>query len=116
MEGWPKYHDDVPEMVKPYFNYRDELVVFDGLIFKGERLLIPSVLRPEILDITHGADMGVQSCLRRDHEAVFWPGLNAAMKTVVEQCEICQERSRAQRGDLIIMTVRSYCYCVMAAP
>ena len=40
MEGWPEYHGDVPEMVQPYFNYRDELVVFDGLIFKGERLLI----------------------------------------------------------------------------
>ena len=52
MEGWPDYHGDVPEMVQPYFNYRDELVIFDGLIFKGKRLLIPLVLRPEILGIT----------------------------------------------------------------
>ena len=102
LEGWPEYHGDVPEMVQPYFNYRGELVVFDDLIFKGERLHIPSVLRPEILDITDGAHMGVQSCLRKACDAVFWPRLNTAMKNVVEQCEICEERSRAQPKEPLI--------------
>ena len=65
-------------------------------------MLTPSVLRPEILDITHGAHMGVQNCLRRAHDAISWPGLNAAIKNVVEQCEICQERSQAQPKEPLI--------------
>ena len=46
--------------------------------------------------------MGEQSCLRRAREAVFWPGLNATTKTPVEQCEICQERSRVQPKEPLI--------------
>ena len=102
MAGWPDSRDGVPEVVLPYYNFRDELVVFDGLIFKGERLVIPAAMRPEILDITHGGHMGVQSCLRRAREAIFWPGLNADINDVVEQCEICQERSRAQPKEPLI--------------
>ena len=39
--GWPENASDVPITLKPYHNYHDELTVEDGLILKGEALIIP---------------------------------------------------------------------------
>ena len=39
--GWPENASDVPNALRPYHNHRDELTVEDGLILKGEALVIP---------------------------------------------------------------------------
>ena len=30
----------VPELLKPYFNFRDELTTLEGLVFKGEKVVV----------------------------------------------------------------------------
>ena len=39
--GWPETQNDLPVQVTPYFDVRDQLSVEDGIVFKGERCLIP---------------------------------------------------------------------------
>ena len=48
MSGWPTSRVDVPLAAIPYFHYRDELTVQDGIILRGERVVIPTSLRPDI--------------------------------------------------------------------
>ena len=43
--GWPSEHWKLPQELHTFWNYREDLSVEDGLITKGERLLIPSTLR-----------------------------------------------------------------------
>ena len=43
--GWPDTQDEVPEGIREYFSYRDELSVQDGLVFKHERLMILPSMR-----------------------------------------------------------------------
>ena len=40
--GWPENRKDAPVSTTPYWNYRDELVVNNGLILKGERVVYQS--------------------------------------------------------------------------
>ena len=47
-EGWPDHQSALPPLVVPYFSIRDELAVTDGLVFRGERLVIPKSLRSQI--------------------------------------------------------------------
>ena len=61
----------------PYFMVRDELSTQDGILFKGLRCVIPVSLRPKIRERLHGAHTGVEGCLRRARETVYWPGMNA---------------------------------------
>lgn len=35
-KGWPEHKSDLPNIISPYFNLRDEMSIQDGLIFKGE--------------------------------------------------------------------------------
>lgn len=37
-QGWPETKDKIPGSLAPYFSFRDELTIHDGLIFKGEQL------------------------------------------------------------------------------
>ena len=44
-KGWPEDKSNVPSVISPYFNMRDEMSIQDGLIFKGERVVVPRVSR-----------------------------------------------------------------------
>ena len=40
-KGWPGHKSNVPGSISPYFNMRDEMSIQDGLIFNGERVVVP---------------------------------------------------------------------------
>ena len=44
-QGWPEEKQYLPAVLTPYFSYRDELRVYNGLIFKRERLVILKTMR-----------------------------------------------------------------------
>nr|XP_029713688.1 uncharacterized protein K02A2.6-like [Aedes albopictus] len=71
--GWPNDPEEVDSVVKQYWNYRDELSTYEGLIFKGDRLLIPETLRLKAMNIIHAGHFGIQSSIKRAKQLVFWP-------------------------------------------
>ena len=89
MSGWPTSRVDVPPAAMPYFNYRDELTVQDGIILRGERVVIPTSLRPDIKQKVHAGHLGINSCLRRARELVFWPGMSSDIRQTIENCSTC---------------------------
>ena len=45
LRGWPIERSQVPAQITPYFSMRDELSLQDGVIFRGERIVVPASLR-----------------------------------------------------------------------
>ena len=90
-QGWPEDKSTLSPTVTPYFRFRDELSVSDGLIFRGERLVIPRTMRSRIKRDIHTGHLGVEGCLRRACESVFWPGMNHEVKEWIQTCETCRE-------------------------
>ena len=39
--GWPNKISETPAELKPFWTYRDELSEADGIVLKGEKILIP---------------------------------------------------------------------------
>ncbi|CAB4005693.1 Transposon Ty3-I Gag-Pol poly [Paramuricea clavata] len=64
LKGWPQQRD-IPQTVKPYYNIRDEIVYNNGLLLKGQRIIIPSSLRSTIKAIIHQGHTGIESCKNR---------------------------------------------------
>ena len=89
--GWPEDKSKVAPQVHPFFSIRDELTIQDGLIFRGQRVVVPQSLRPMIKTKLHSSHMGIDACLRRARESVFWPGFSAEIKQMVETCETCRK-------------------------
>ena len=96
LEGWPKTLDEVPAEVKPYFQVRDEITAHNGLLFKGERLIVPAKLRKEMMEKIHSSHLGIEGCLRRAREVFYWPRLNVELKDFILKCDICNLYKPAQ--------------------
>ena len=77
VDGFPDTKQELPAAIYPYFQLRDELSVHDGIIFKVLRCVIPQTVRPRIKAKLHESHIGVQGCLRRARETLYWPGMNA---------------------------------------
>lgn len=64
-QGWPPQKSEVAGCIHDYFPFREELTLQNGLIFKRERLIIPTALRDSMLTKLHSTHIGIQGCLRR---------------------------------------------------
>ena len=85
--GWPEDKSKVAPQVHPFFSIRDELTIQDGLIFRGQRVVVPQSLRPMIkTKPTWGSTPDYA-----ERESVFWPGFSAEIKQMVETCETCRK-------------------------
>ena len=70
-QGWPELKEGLPNVVAPYFNIRDEMSIQDGLVFKGERMVIPQTMRSKMLGKVHNSHVGVNGCLNRARECLY---------------------------------------------
>ena len=100
-QGWPDDKSALPPVVSPYFNMRDEISVQDGLIFKGERVVVPKAARGELLRRIHNSHLGVNGCLNRARECLYWPGMTGDIKNHVSTCEACREYERSQSKETL---------------
>ena len=99
-QGWCA----LPPVVSPYFNARDKMSVQGGLIFKGERVVVSKAARGELLRRIHNSHLGVNGCLNRARECLYWPGMTGDIKNHVSTCEACREYERGQTKE----TLRSH--------
>ena len=89
--GWPDRKEDVPLNIWEYWNFREELTLHNGILFKNERVIIPRAMRPELTVRVHSSHQGIEACIRRAKDVVFWPAMSKDIQEAVEKCEICAE-------------------------
>ena len=89
-------------MLNPYYSCRDDLSLYDRLIFRGERLVIPQALRYQTMQQLQSSHIGINGCLRRAGECLFWPSMNAEIKQYITQCEIYSQYSAKQAKETLM--------------
>ena len=87
--GWPEQRREVPEPLRVYFDFRDELVLQDVLVFKGQQLVVPSSMRKELISVAHASHIGMEGCLRRMRESLFWPCMTSEVREYISKCDTC---------------------------
>ena len=102
MNGWPELRRSIPEDVRPYWNMRDEMSTSDGLLFAGERIVIPESMRQEMLQILHEPHMGMEKTKSRARTAIFWPGMSRAIEDTVAKCSTCLHFARSNPKEPMI--------------
>ena len=100
-QGWPDDKSALPPVVSPYFNVKDGMSVQDGLIFKGERVVVPKTTRGDLLRRIHNSHLGVNGCFNRARECLYWPGMTGDIKNHLSTCEACREYVRSQRKETL---------------
>ena len=86
---WPSRYRDCPEALKPFYRCREELGMVEDLVVRGERLLVPAILRPRLLAAAHEGHQGMVRTKQRMRQHFWWPGLDTAVEELVKTCEVC---------------------------
>ena len=63
--GWPETRQGSDNSIIEFFNHRDERSTGDGLIFRGQTILIPKQSRAELIEKVHVGHMGVDKTVSR---------------------------------------------------
>lgn len=100
--GWPADKRNLTPAVAMYYDIRDELVVQDGLLFRGDGLVIPKTLRKRVLPALHSSHQGIESTLRRARETIYWPKTKRDVKDFTSRCETCATFSTRQQKETLI--------------
>ena len=101
-DDWPG-SNHIPRDVKPYHAFRDELSVNEGIVFKGERPIIPEKLRPYYLRQLHRDHASAESCKSRARETVFWPGMCKQLDELISGCGLCNSLKNHQQKEPLIL-------------
>ena len=60
MQGWPEGRDKIPQYIRTYWTFRDDMVVIDGVIIKGRHIVVLQALQKQPLQQLHISHMGIQ--------------------------------------------------------
>jgi len=70
--------------------YKEELsVTNDGLILKGNKMIIPSKLQRRILEIAHAGHIGIVKTKALIRSKVWFSGIDEAVENLITNCESC---------------------------
>lgn len=89
-EGWPSTTRSLSEATKLCWSIRDELAIYEDMLSRSDRHVIPKSWKKRLLDQIRTGHLGIASCLRRARETVYWPGLTTDIKDYIEKCSSCQ--------------------------
>ena len=106
-EGWPADRSSIPTTVLPYWPYKDELGYYNGIIVKGDRVVIRSSLVNNVLKDIHSGHLGIEKCRLHARASVFWPNMNKDIAQMVNSCEKCQVNAGAQANDYPVNFAKS---------
>ncbi len=74
---------------KPFWVHQSELHIANGLLMKGQTVVIPEGMQTEMLMRLHEGHMGISKCRSRAQQSVWWLGLSSQIAKMVAQCETC---------------------------
>ena len=101
-----------PPKGSTYARVWDELCVIDGIIYKGDKKVIPNAkphpqkdnARNIALEIAHDGHPGINSMKRFAREHMWYPGQDADIEKCVETCHPCQAATASVHRDPLVPT------------
>uniref|UniRef100_A0A0K0FW94 RNA-directed DNA polymerase n=1 Tax=Strongyloides venezuelensis TaxID=75913 RepID=A0A0K0FW94_STRVS len=68
-----------------------ELSETNGIIMKGEQMIIPECLRKEVLQMLHMGHTGIVRMKILARSNVYWPNIGKDIEKLASECEICNK-------------------------
>ena len=94
--------EDVHLAARDFFITRGELSLNDGLLVRGDRIVVPFSLKKQILERIHEGHMGVAKCRERAAQSVWWPRIGKDIKSRVAGCRHCLEKQPSQASEPLL--------------
>lgn len=73
-----------------YKQVSSELMCKNGIVMRGDQVVLPNSLRSRALKLAHSSHMGMTKMKQYLRLRVWWPGLDGDVDSMVRACGICQ--------------------------
>lgn len=87
--SWPMNIKQVPDYAKEYYKFRHELTEQDGLVIRGEQIVIPISIRKLMIEKVHVGHQGIEYTVNLAKSSLFWPGMGRQIADRVANCDLC---------------------------
>lgn len=78
-----------------------ELSLQDGILFRGQRVVIPKKLQPPILQELHSTHVGIVKMKALARNYCYWKSIDSDIETLVKSCkECCDNKSNPVKAPL----------------
>ena len=82
ISGWPDTKDQLHQDITPYWSFKDDLAVIDGVIMKGRHIIILKALKQQAVDQDHVSHMGIDKTKLLACESMYWVNVNNYIKII----------------------------------
>ena len=76
------------EEIKPFLPFKNKPGFVGELLDRGNKPVVPEILRDRMMDIAHEGHPGESSMKQRPRDRVWWPGMNNDAVVRVKSCEL----------------------------
>ena len=77
------------------------MTIVDGLLVKGNRIVIPTDMRHDCLETLHASHLGLKKTLLIAHTSVFWLDMTADISAHISNCSACQRFQTKQPAEAL---------------
>ena len=89
INGWKD--TNTYEMLKPFYRRRNEIILYQGCLLWGIRVIVPVKLGTQILNLLHESRPGIVRTKALARRYVWWAGIDSDIEKLVKQCFGCQK-------------------------
>ena len=82
--------DSVVVGVQAYASVMSELSVIDGVLLRGERLVVPKKLQEKVVEIAHEGHQGITKTKSYLRSRLWFPGMDIMTERIIRGCRLCQ--------------------------
>jgi len=93
-------------IVRDYWSVKERLSSFKGVALLDNRIIVPKLLRKQVLEHLHSAHQGVTNMKARANQCVYWPGMDASIRNYRDTClsPTCVKHRQSQQVEPLILT------------
>ena len=103
IEGFPEHIKQLPVVLRPFWQIRDDLSIeYSCLAYQG-RYYIPKAIREQALASLHIGHPGMLKMKLRAQQSMYWLGINKDIENHIMSCDPCQVNGRSQQKEPIIL-------------
>lgn len=87
-----------------FARFRDELCLVDGIILRGNRMVVPAKLQHKAMGVAHRSHPGMSTTKHLLRKYVWWPAMDRAVEDFVKTCTTCIKLSSNDPPEPLLMS------------
>uniref|UniRef100_A0A914DXM4 RNA-directed DNA polymerase n=1 Tax=Acrobeloides nanus TaxID=290746 RepID=A0A914DXM4_9BILA len=97
--NWPRIHQAEDPKLYNYQTVKKQLSIQNGLIFRGDQIVIPVTLRERMLKSLHSVHIGSKKMILNARNLCWWPRMRQQIEENAQSCQQCQEYAPKPRPE-----------------